>query len=370
MKTYKAALVGCGMILNSAHLPAVENLGGRFEIVAVCDERADAAEFTAKKLNVPWYTDTETMLREVPSDILINCTPNAYHKPLTLLGLSMGRHVICEKPVALSLNEINEILAAADKAGKKFFPTQTGRFTNANMTLKKWIDDGLLGKVYFIDLDIVRRRGIPTWGQFHIKEKNLAGAFADICVHHVDALVEYLGNPALVSARTRMCSPISALKEDVQVSAKESGAFGNDVYLPRTDFDIADMSVEEFATGIICLENNITVNFRCSWSLNLPEKSVTKVAGDQGGVVSPDLEIYKTIGGYQSVITPKVFDNTSNAVSDWGHWVCYEKILDDLDGVAPYPVTREQMRITAQILEAVYTSAELDREVTADEIKG
>ena len=156
----------------------------------------------------------------------------------------------------------------------------------------------------------------------------------------------------------------------MQVSAKESGAFGNDVYLPRTDFDIADMSVEEFATGIICLENNITVNFRCSWSLNLPEKSVTKVAGDQGGVVSPDLEIYKTIGGYQSVITPKVFDNTSNAVSDWGHWVCYEKILDDLDGVAPYPVTREQMRLTAQILEAVYTSAELDREVTADEIKG
>ena len=370
MKTYKVALTGCGMILNSAHLPAMENLGGRFEIVAVCDERADAAEFTAKKLNVPFFTDTKTMLEEVESDILVNCTPNAQHKPLTILGLEMGRHVICEKPVALTLRDITEILAAADAAGKKFYPTQTGRFTNANMTLKKWIDDGLLGKVYFIDLDIVRRRGIPTWGQFHIKEKNLAGAFADICVHHVDALVEYLGEPKLISARTRMCSPISALKEDVQVSAKESGAFGNDVYLPRTDFDLADMSVEEFATGIICLENNITVNFRCSWSLNLPEGSVTKVAGDKGGVVSPDMEIYKTVGGYQSVITPKVFDNTSNAVSDWGHWVCYERILDDLDGKADYPVTRSQMRATAAILEAVYTSAEQDREITAAEING
>ena len=139
---------------------------------------------------------------------------------------------------------------------------------------------------------------------------------------------------------------------------------------PRTDFDLADMSVEEFTTGIICLGNNITVNFRCSWSLNLPEGSVTKVAGDKGGVVSPDMEIYKTVGGYQSVITPKVFDNTSNAVSDWGHWVCYERILDDLDGKADDPVTHSQMRATAAIPEAVYTSAEQDREITAAEIHG
>ena len=151
---------------------------------------------------------------------------------------------------------------------------------------------------------------------------------------------------------------------------KEVADIGNDVCLPRTDFDLADMSVEEFATGIICPENNITVNFRCSWSLNLPEGSVTKVAGDKGGVVSPDMEIYKTVGGYQSVITPKVFDNTSNAVSDWGHWVCFERILDDLDGKADDPVTRSQMRATAAIPEAVYTSAEQDREITAAEIHG
>ncbi len=368
MKTYKVAVVGCGMIFNSAHLPAVENLKGRFQIVSVCDERAEAASFTAARLGVPWYTDLETMLREVDSDVLINCTPNAYHKPFTLTGLAMGRHVICEKPVALSYADIIEILDAADKAGKKFFPTQTGRFTNSNMTLKKWIEDGLLGDVYLIDLDIIRRRGIPTWGQFHIREKNLAGAFADMCVHHVDALVDYLGNPGLVSARTRMYSPISKLKEQVQISTKESGAFGNDLYVPRTDFSIEDMSVEEFATGIICLENNITVNFRCSWAINLPETSTTRVAGDKGGALLPAMQLYKTIGGYQSVIEPKVFDNTSNQVSDWGHWVCYEAILDDLDEKTPFPVTREQMKTTAAILEAVYKSAELDREVTAKEI--
>ena len=369
MKTYDVVIVGCGMIFNSAHLPSIENLHGRFRIVAVCDEREEAASFTAKRLQVPWFTDALKMINEVRADILINCTPNAFHKPLTIQALSKGMHVICEKPVAMSYADINEILEAADQAGRKFFPTQTGRFTNSNMTMKKWIQDGLLGNVYLVDLDIIRRRGIPTWGQFHIKEKNLAGAFADMCVHHVDALLDYLGNPKMKSARTRMFSPISKLKEDVQISTKESGAFGNGVYIPRTDFSIEDMSVEEFATGIICMENNITINFRCSWALNLPEQSTVKVAGDKGGVVLPSMELYKTIDGYQSVIKPKVYDNTSNQVSDWGHWVCYEKILDDLDGKEPYPVTREQMKETAAILQAVYLSAELDREVTADEIK-
>ena len=310
------------------------------------------------------------MLRAVDSDVLINCTPNAFHKPFALLGFASGRHVICEKPVALSLRDLHEILEAADAAGKNFYPTQTGRFTNANMTLKKWIADGLLGSVYFVDLDILRRWGIPTWGQFHMKEKNLAGAFADMCVHHVDALIEYLGNPAFVSARTRMSSPVSALGEPVESSQKESGALGDSSYLPRKDFSIKDMSVEEFSTGIICFENNITVNFRCTWALNLPEHSIIRVAGDRGGAVLPDLKLYKNIDGYQSEITPKVFDNTSNVVGDWGHWVCYERILDDLDGKAPYPVTREHMEKTAMVLEAVYRSAELDREIRAEEIRG
>ena len=368
MKTYKASVVGCGMIFNSAHLPAIRDLQGRIGIAAVCDERADAAEFTAKKLGVPWFTDPAEMLAAVDSDILINCTPNAYHKPFTILGLESGRHVICEKPVALSAKDLREILTAADKAGKKFFPAQTGRFTNANMTLKKWVGDGLLGKVYLVDLDVIRRRGVPTWGQFHLKDKNLAGAFADMCVHNIDALTEYLGNPKLLSVRARTYSPISKLNEDVQVSTKESGAFGDGVFLPRTDFDMRDMSVEEYAAGMICFENDLTVNFRCAWALNLPEKSETRVAGTLGGAVLPQMELYRTFGGYQSVITPKVFDNTSNRVSDWGHWVMYEKIMDDLDGRAPYPVTREQMFTTAKVLAGVYLSAELDREIRAEEL--
>ena len=210
MKTYRVSVVGCGMIFNSAHLPAMDHLKGRMEIVSVCDERADAARFTGEKLGVPWFTDPEEMLRSVDSDILLNCTPNVFHKPYTILGLESGRHVICEKPVALSYSDILEILEVSDRTGKKFFPGQTGRFTNANMTLKKWIEGGVLGDIYLVDLDVIRRRGIPTWGQFHMKDKNLAGAFADMCVHNVDALVEYLGCPKLISARTRMYSPFQS----------------------------------------------------------------------------------------------------------------------------------------------------------------
>ena len=368
MKNYKVAIVGCGMIFNSAHLPSIENLHGRMEIVAVCDERSDAAEFTAKKIGVPFFTDPDEMLKNVDFDILVNCTPNAFHKPLTLWGLKNGKDVICEKPIALSLSDIDEILAVAKENNVRFYPTQTGRFTGSNQTLKKWIKDGVLGNVYFIDLDLVRRRGIPTWGQFHIREKNLAGAFADICVHHVDALLDYLGDPKFISARTRMSSPIVAQREDVLGNAKDSGAFGGDVYLPRKGFKVEDMDVEEFTTGILCFENNITVNFRCSWVLNLPERSVTRISGDKGGVELPSMTLYKPVGGFQSVIHPAVVDDTENAVSDWGHWECYKAILRDMDGEEAYPVTIQQMRETALVLEAVYASAAQDREITAEEL--
>ena len=368
MKTYRVSLVGTGMIMNGAHIPALTHLQGRMQVVAVCDERPEAAEFTAGKLKVPFFTDCGAMLDAVPSDILINCTPNAYHVPLTLLGLEKGRHVITEKPVSLKVADVTRILDACDRTGLQFFPTQTGRFTNNSLMAKKWIQDGELGDVYFVDMNIIRRRGIPQWGQFHIKEKNSGGAFADMGVHHVDAVLDFCGNPLLKSARATFYTKISTRNESVQMSNKESGAFDG-TFVPRA-FNMDEMSVEEFAVGTIHLERDITISFRVSWALNLPEESTFKLVGDAGGLVMPAMRLYKTIGGCMSEVAPKVFDNTSNMVPDWGHWVCYERILDALDGTAPYPVTREQMRNTAAILEAVYQSAQLDREVTAKEILG
>jgi predicted dehydrogenase len=356
------------MILNGAHIPAIQALGGRMRIVAVCDHRKEAAEFTAAKLGVPAYTDPETMLKSVPCDILVNCTPNADHTPLTLLGIEHGVHVITEKPVSLKYNDVVSILAAADAKGVRFYPTQTGRFTNPYLTAKRWIDEGQLGKVYLIDMQNIRTRGVPNWGEFHIKERNMGGAFADVAVHMVDAVLDFLGNPALISAQTSMVSFISHSGETVQQSIRESGAHAG-TFVPQP-FSMDDMNVEEFAVGMIRLAGDVTFSFRVAWALNLPKEDTLRIAGDKGGLVLPEMKLYKTYAGHQAEIAPKVFDNTSNAVPGWGHWVCYERILDDLDGKAPYPVTREEMLNTAAILEAVYRSAELGREVRAEEILG
>lgn len=366
MKTYRAALIGSGMILNGAHIPAIQALGGRIEIVAVCDQREDAAAFTAQKLGVPWYTDCQTMLDACSADLLVNCTSNAYHKPYTMMGFKAGLDVITEKPAILSYADARDILAAAETSGRKFFPTQTGRFTHHNLTAKKWIDQGLLGQLYFADISIIRRRDVPQWGQFHIKAHNLAGAFADMAVHNIDALLSFCGNPLLKSARASMYTKAVNNGETVLISNKESGAFDG-TFIPR-EFSIDEMDVEEFAVGTLHFDNGMTVSFRVAWAIDLPEESSFRLVGDRGGLIMPEMRLYKTIGQSQSEICPKVFDDTSNAVPGWGHWVCYEHILDDLDGIKPYPVTSQQMLNTAAILEAVYRSAELDREVTASEI--
>ena len=366
MKTYRVALVGMGMIMSGAHIPAIEHLGGRMQIVAVCDEREQAARFAAEKLGVPYYTDCEEMLSHCDADLLVNCTCNAYHKKYSLIGLRAGVNVVTEKPIALSYRDAQEILEAAKASDKKFFAGQTGRFTNSNLTAKRWIHEGLLGDVYFSDISVIRRRGIPQWGQFHMKAYNQGGAFADMACHNIDALLDFCGNPALQSARATFYTKVAKNGETVSISNKESGAYDG-TFIPRK-FSMNDMDVEEFAVGTISLKGGIVVSFRVAWAIDLPEESTFRIVGDHGGLVMPSMQLYKTVGQCQSEITPKIFDNTSNQVENWGHWVCYERILDDLDGRAPYPVTEDQILNTAAILEAVYTSAAFDREISASEI--
>lgn len=368
MKPYRVAIAGTGMIANGAHIPAMQALKDRFQVIAVSDERKEAAGFTARKLQVPAYTDTQAMLEEMRPDILVVTTPNATHKKYALMGLGQGAHVVVEKPVAMTYADAQEILTAAEKTGKCFFPAQTGRFTNESMVLRRWIKEGLLGHIYLMDMDLIRRRGVPQWGQFHMRAHNVGGAFADIAVHQIDTMLDACGNPALKSAWARFHTGLERDGEQVMVSDKEGGAYDG-TFVPRP-FDRSQIDVEEFAVGCIGLENGLTVSFRVSWAIDLPDRSEVRYVGSKGGISLPRMQLYKNVAGCQSVIEPKVFDNSLNAVQGWGHWECYAAIARALDGIEKYPVTKAQILNTAAILEAVYLSAKENREVRAGEIIG
>lgn len=248
MKQYKVAIIGNGMICNAAHIPAYKAMGDKVKIVAVADIREEAAKETAERHGIPkYYVDPYKMLEEEKPDIISVCTPNAYHKEYTLAGFRAGCHVVCEKPVAVTCADAEEMFNAAEKAGKHLFVIQSLRFTGNFKAAAGLAKSGCLGDIYYADLNLVRRRGVPRWGMFHMAKENVGGAFCDLGVHMCDYLMSISGNPKMVSVSGSAVTRIVNKEKNIEFSNAESGA-PTGLFTPRK-FDMKEFDVEEFANG-------------------------------------------------------------------------------------------------------------------------
>ena len=127
------------------------------------------------------------------------CTPNMAHKEVTVAALNAGLNVLCEKPMAMNLAEGKEMVAAAQKSGKVLQIGLHWRFTSEGQVLKRFIDAGELGEIYYGEATYLRRRGIPGWGVFTQKELQGGGAMIDVGVHVLDHTMWQMGNPKPVS---------------------------------------------------------------------------------------------------------------------------------------------------------------------------
>ncbi len=182
-KKLRVGIIGTGMIANAAHLPAYKNISDRVEVVAVADDRLEAASDTAKRWNVPnVYDNPQKMLDEMNLDLVSICTPNSSHTQWTIAALRAGAHVACEKPGAITYQDGVDMFNEMDKTGKHLFITQTRRFYDNTISAKRIMEEGRVGEAYFADLEFIRRRGVPKWGFFHMKEYNHGGPFCDLGV--------------------------------------------------------------------------------------------------------------------------------------------------------------------------------------------
>ena len=166
----KAAVISAGMIANSGHIPAYKAFSQDVSLEAVCDLNASAARDTALRHDIPrWYSDVAAMLEEVHPDLVSVCTPNSTHKGLVAQALKAGANVICEKPLTLHYADTVGLYALAEKLGKQLVVCQTSRFQRAYFAARDYIADGVLGNIYYAEIDRIRRRGVPSWGTFHRK---------------------------------------------------------------------------------------------------------------------------------------------------------------------------------------------------------
>lgn len=352
---FKVCLIGSGMIASSAHIPAYRAYPDDFEIVGISDVNLAAAQKVAEQNGISaFYADAEQMLKERRPDLVSVCVPNMLHKQYTMLALNYGANVLCEKPLAFTYEDAKEMFALAEKQGKTLMACQSLRFLPERLAAFEQVKNGTVGDVYYAELSRIRRRGIPTWGKFHLKSYSGGGALVDIGVHGLDSAVWLMGNPKPVSVR----ADISKIHSDELGSAKSSGALKDNV--STVGFNHEEMDVESFSSGTVKFENGAVLSFKVAWAANLREENNIILAGKNCGV---DIESKKIYSGAEDITDLDIIPNGFSDEPFYGHFCLVKNMADVLKGEAePFIKPEETLNVTA-ILEAAYRSAEKGCEV-------
>ena len=226
----KVGLLGAGVISNS-HLRAYLEHPDRVQLTAVCDMAEPRAQEFAKKAGVEAvYTDFDKMLREADIDAVDNCTFHPQHAPLTIAAAEAGKNVIVEKPMATSVQECRDMIAAADKAGVTLMVAQNLRYSPYAAAVKRFIDEGKLGDILAVRTHLIGRGGSREGYERYADAKLGGGTLQAVQVHHIDLLRYYVGN---VKRLTGVCKSLGPGMlngaEDMVVAALEfeNGALGD-----------------------------------------------------------------------------------------------------------------------------------------------
>ncbi len=192
MNKLRFAIIGCGRIAqrHAAHIRC------RGILAAVCDEVKEKADELAKEYNATAYYSIEELLAtETGLDVVSVCTPNGLHAEHSIKALQAGFHVLCEKPMALTVDDCGNMIAASDKAGKRLFIIKQNRYNPPVAAVKKALDEERLGKIYSIQLNCFWNRGADYYANSWKGTKKLDGGtlFTQFS-HFIDLLLWMIGD--------------------------------------------------------------------------------------------------------------------------------------------------------------------------------
>jgi predicted dehydrogenase len=283
------------------------------------------------------FTDYTEMLSDRKLDAVTVALPNQLHAPATIAALRAGKHVLCEKPMAVNAAEAEAMVAAAKRAKKQLMIHFNQRFTPDARFLKRYIEAGGLGDIYYAKTGWTRRRGVPGMGSW-FTQKALAGggALIDIGVHMLDFALWMMGYP-----------------KSVQVLGSAYSVFGPKMAeAAGTTFDVDDL-----AAALVKFDNGATLFLEASWASNIEFQDLiyTELCGTLGGAIrrNGQLKIFREELGGLLDATPNRFLAPSETPQQ--HFVT--SLLRSELNLAPGEQGLEVMRI----LDALYESAEASR---------
>jgi UDP-N-acetyl-2-amino-2-deoxyglucuronate dehydrogenase len=332
-KQFKFAIVGCGRIAqrHAEHIHAVGSL------VAVCDIDAAKARALGEKYEAKWFGSLEEMLAGCPdADVVAVCTPNGLHAEHSILSLKAGHHVLCEKPMALSVPDCSAMINAAERANKRLFIVKQNRFNPPVEAVKGLIDDGKLGKIYSVQLNCFWNRNDDYYKNSWKGTKDLDGGtlFTQFS-HFIDLLYWFVGDVESVSAAT-----------------------GNFHHRGLIEFEDTGMVILRFMNGAIGTVNYTVNAYKKNMEGSLTifaEKGTVKIGGQYLNELEYQSLEGESIGNLPPGNPPNNYGQYFGSMSN--HDKVYQNLISVLSGQGTIATSGMEGLKTVEIIEKIYRQA-------------
>lgn len=333
----RIALVGCGRIAAN-HFEAISRIDG-LDLVGVCDTIEARARAAADRWQVPAFTSLEQMLAKVPCDAVAIATPSGLHPQHGILAARAGKHVISEKPMAISLSAADELVRACDDAGVHLFVVQQNRLNATVQLLKHALDKGRFGRIYMANATVRWARPqeyydqAPWRGTWEFD----GGAIMNQASHYVDLIQWLVGPVESVMAKTAtMARRIEAEDSGAAILKFRNGAIG-----------VLEVTMLTFPKNY---EGSITI---------LGEKGTVKI----GGTAVNRIEHWEFAEYDDDDKLVEAANSNPPSVYGFGHEPYYRNVLKVLRGEGVPDTDGRGGRKSLELILGIYESAKTGREV-------
>jgi UDP-N-acetyl-2-amino-2-deoxyglucuronate dehydrogenase len=333
----RIALVGCGRI-SRTHFEAISKVPG-LVLAGVCDIIEQRAQGAGDANGVPWFSDYATMLDKVACEAVAVCTPSGLHPEHGVMAARAGRHVVVEKPMAISLAGADALMRACDDAGVQLFVVKQNRLNPAVQLLKRAIDRGRFGRIYLANTTVLWARPqeyydqAPWRGTWALD----GGALMNQASHYVD-LIQWLAGPVegVMASAATLGRRIEAEDTAVVLLRFRSGALG-----------VIEVTMLTYPRN---LEGSITL---------LGEKGSVKIGGTAVNRVE-----HWMFADYDDddKLVEAATTNPPN-VYGFGHAGYYRNVLAVIRGEARADTDGREGRKSLELIVAAYESARTAHEV-------
>ena len=351
-KILKIGIIGTGWIAES-HIESYLRMPD-VKIVAAADlipGKAEAFMESYGVTGVNFYPDHKSMLENEELDAVSICTYNMTHAECAIEALNHGVHVLLEKPMCVTTEEAVAIMKAEKASGKILSIGFQPRLDDNMQMVKKIVQSGVLGEIYYIQTGGGRRRGIPN-STFIEKRTAGIGALGDIGCYSLDMVLNAIGYP-----------------KPLTVTGYTSNFFGTSTDYQKPE-DAARFDVDDFAAAFVRLEGGIILDFRIAWAMHLDTPGDTIIMGKKGSLRIPSTECWNgSVGGPMTIyhdVCGQMTETVIPVIETKGPGLFDKKIRSFLDAVklgTEAPVPTSQILYNQAIIDGIAKSAAVGREI-------